>query len=250
MGGRAVTMAAVASLLLATACLQPDKALALDARELFQNAKNSVVVVLAVSESGKAAKFGSGVLLEDGNLVATNHHVIAGEDDLRVKLAGGEIVQVQSVRSESPEHDLAILRISGGGRGLPLHLAAPEVGEEIMAIGHPKGLERTLSTGVVSGIRRNGETTVYQITAPSSPGSSGGPILNASGQVIGLASFFATGGQNLNFAIPAAYIAELLGVPGAGRSLTSGTQDAPRVRPRKRLEVQRDAGGITIKQAR
>lgn len=225
-------------------------ALALDARTVFQNAKNSVVVVYAVDSSGKAAKYGSGVLLEDGSLVATNYHVIAQVPDLRVKLAGGEIVPVQSVRSESPEHDLALLRIPKAGRGLSLFMGQPEVGEEILAIGHPKGLERTLSTGVVSGIRRNNETTVYQITAPISPGSSGGPILNAQGEIIGLATFFAQGGQNLNFAIPAAYIAELMGKPGASRTLSSGSQMLPPPKPKKKLRIERDAGGITIMQSK
>lgn len=218
-------------------------ALALDAKGLFQQAQNSVVVVLAVDESGKGAKYGSGVLLGSGNLVATNHHVISGEDDLRVKLADGKIVKVQSVRAESPEHDLAILQIPAVGRGLNLAPGDPVVGEEVMAIGHPKGLERTLSTGVVSGIRRKGNTKVYQITAPISPGSSGGPILNASGDVVGLASFFAKGGQNLNFAIPADYIAQLLGAPAGERSVRHLT-------PKKKLTIQKDESGITIMQSK
>jgi len=218
-------------------------ALALDAKGLFRDAKDSVVVVLAVGKDGKGAKYGSGVLLGNGHLVATNHHVISGEDDLRVKLADGKIVKVQSVRAESPEHDLAILQIPSLGRGLDLALGDPVVGEEVMAIGHPKGLERTLSTGVISGIRQKGGTKVYQITAPISPGSSGGPILNANGDVVGLASFFAKGGQNLNFAIPAAYIAELLGAPAGERNVRHLT-------PKKKLTIQKDESGITIMQSK
>lgn len=217
---------------------------ALDARNLFQRSQRSVVMIIAVNKAGKISKIGSGVLLRRGDLVATNHHVIAGEKDVRVKMADGKVVKIESVRAESPEHDLALLMIPPLGRGLPLASGDPVVGEEILAIGNPRGLERTLSTGVVSGIRQKGNTKVYQITAPISRGSSGGPILNDKGEVIGLASFFAQGGQNLNFAIPASYIAQLLGLPPGKSPIRHLDQSG------SKLTIERDESGITIMQSK
>ena len=81
-----------------------------------------------------------------------------------------------------------------------------------MAIGNPHGLERSLSTGVVSGIRRGDEDTIfYQITAPISPGSSGCPVMDDKGQVLGVATFMIPSGQNLNFAVPSKYILRMMG---------------------------------------
>ena len=82
---------------------------------------------------------------------------------------------------------------------LSLNTTIPEVGQDIIAIGGPLGLEKTVSQGIVSAIRNN----TIQITAPISPGSSGGPVLNMKGEVIELVSSQMIVGQNLNFAIPA-----------------------------------------------
>ena len=88
--------------------------------------------------------------------------------------------------------------------GLPLgDSSAVEVGEEVYAVGNPEGLEGTFSQGIISGIRRVGDRDLIQITAPISHGSSGGPVLNKHGQVVGIAVGAIRTGQNLNFAIPA-----------------------------------------------
>ncbi len=219
----------------------PSIAWGLDAQALFRKAQDSVVVVLALQGKEGQGNFGSGVLLQRGNLVATNHHIIDGAAELQVKLADGSTVKVLRVRAESPEHDLAILEIPRGGRALPMARGEAQVGQEILAIGHPQGLERTLSTGVISGIRQKDSTRVYQITAPISPGSSGGPILNAKGEILGLAAFYAVDGQNLNFAVPVSYIQELLGARQDGsRHLTPAT----------RLSIEQGAGEIRILQSK
>jgi S1-C subfamily serine protease len=84
------------------------------------------------------------------------------------------------------------------------------VGDEIYVIGNPQGLEGTFSQGIVSSIRKIGTDTLLQITAPISPGSSGGPVLDSKGEVIGVAVATFKGGQNLNFAIPVSYLSTLL----------------------------------------
>lgn len=84
------------------------------------------------------------------------------------------------------------------------------VGESVIAIGNPRGLEGSVSTGIVSGFRISNGVKMIQITAPISPGSSGGPVLNSRGVVIGVATATLKGGQNLNFAVPATYISDVL----------------------------------------
>ena len=84
------------------------------------------------------------------------------------------------------------------------------IGDEIYAIGNPQGLEGTFSQGIISSIRKIGTDTLLQITAPISPGSSGGPVINVQGQVIGVAAATFLDGQNLNFAIPISYVTSLL----------------------------------------
>jgi hypothetical protein len=84
------------------------------------------------------------------------------------------------------------------------------VGDEVFVAGNPQGLEGTFSQGIVSGIRDVESGTLLQITAPISPGSSGGPVLNSEGKVVGISVATFTSGQNLNFAIPANYLASLL----------------------------------------
>ena len=236
--GRVLILALVLTL---TGVVFSPKTWAIDAQGLFQRAKDSVVVVIEVDKEGKPKKFGSGFLMRRGDMVATNQHVIDGAEFIKVKLPNGRVVDVEQVRAESKEHDLAVLVIPSGGEGLELASGEPQVGEEILAIGNPKGLERTLSTGVVSGIRQRGNTKVYQITAPISPGSSGGPILNSHGDVIGLATFYALDGQNLNFAVPASYIMELLG-------MKRGSSGRKHFSNKSKITIEKGKGGILLKQ--
>lgn len=84
------------------------------------------------------------------------------------------------------------------------------VGDEVYAVGNPRGLEGTFSAGIISGIRTAEDARILQITAPVSPGSSGGPVLTIKGTVIGVAVAFLKGGQNLNFAIPVSDVKNLL----------------------------------------
>ena len=113
------------------------------------------------------------------------------------------------------ERDIAILSISTFNRP-SLHIGKMDtlgVGEKIYAVGNPLGLEGTFSEGIISGLRHVGADIIIQITAPISPGSSGGPILNSSGDVVGVATATFKAGQNLNFAIPISYVSTLLRKP-------------------------------------
>lgn len=224
--------------LLALVCA-PRSAAALDAQQLFRNAKDSIVMIVSVDAYSRPISQGSGFYIKDGREIVTNYHVIKGSSEVRVKTPGGDLVSALRVKAVDKKHDIAILEMPSEGKGqpLPLHSGDPEVGEEILAIGNPKGLEKTLSTGVISGLRRmDGNSLVYQITAPISPGSSGGPVLNTDGQVLGVTSFHVLQGQNLNFAQPALYIHKLLGNPTGGDSFQS--------MPKRSLQMKKDDSGV------
>ena len=187
--------------------------LALDAKRVFQNARQSVVLVMSFDEYNQPLAIGSGFFVGNGGAVVTNFHVIEGAADVRVKTPDGDVSRIQNALGVNLKRDLALLEYPKSGKSLALSKRLPEVGEEIAAIGNPKGLESTLSKGIVSGLREDDDDVVYQITAPISPGSSGGPILDEHGNVLGVSTFYVSGGQNLNFAVPAGYVQNLLDSP-------------------------------------
>lgn len=211
---------------------------AIDAQTIFQRSGPSVVVVVGKNAMGKPFSFGSGFFVRD-NLVATNHHVVEKASSIEIRQGQDQPIPVRRIKATDKDNDLAILLVEQPGSPLPLKDGHPKVGEEVIAIGNPRGLERTVSPGIVSGLRKDQhERMRYQITAPISPGSSGGPILDANGEVIGLATFFIMAGQNLNFAVPSLYVEQLLegGGSDSGRTLQT--------RQRKQIEVKQDADGV------
>lgn len=154
---------------------------------------------------------GTGFVVGQGRL-ATNLHVVAGADSFKVTFPGGERPEVSDVAAYDPDHDLAVLTIDSTPPILTL--SAPDdmrLGEPVVAIGNPLGLTATVSNGLVSGLRGPDDTpSVLQISAPIAPGSSGGPVFNEHGEVIGVATAGARIGANLNFAVPAKFLKSLL----------------------------------------
>lgn len=180
-----------------------------DPAEIAEYAVPSIVAV--ITEAG----FGTGFVISPDGLIATNLHVVAGQSKVVVVLKGTK-VPVTEVFGDDPERDLVILRIPAGNLA-PLPLGdsnGVRPGESVVAIGHPLGLEHTVSNGLVSAVRRvTPDLSVLQISAPIAPGSSGGPLFNDRGQVIGIATAVLVGGQNLNFGVPVNYLKDLLGRP-------------------------------------
>ena len=154
----------------------------------------------------------------------TNYHVIKGASSAIVKLPDGAFYDVDGVVAFDKARDLAVIKAHGQNfRVVTLgNSDRVQVGEEIVAIGSPLSLESTVSSGIVSGIRTIEEEggKFLQITAPISPGSSGGPLFNMAGEVVGITTLYLEGGENLNFAIP---------VNDAKRLLSAGSkvQDFP-----------------------
>lgn len=178
---------------------------------LAQNALASTVK-LKMDHGG----YGSGFLVAPGR-VATNLHVIHGAITGTAELVGQKTdrFKIKGFTAIADKHDLVILEVPGlvvPPNVSPLSLGDSEdmnIGETVYAVGNPAGFDGTFSEGNISGIRKDANGTLLQMTAPISPGSSGGPVLNKHGDVIGV-SVAAGPGQNLNFAIPSNYLKSLL----------------------------------------
>lgn len=200
------------SIIIVSLLLAPSLSQALTARQIAQNAFPSIVLLVMEDANGQPVSLGSGFFLMD-DIVATNLHVIEGAASGYVKIVGQKTkYEIAGLVFADYQRDLVLLKITGV-KASPLILGninQVAVGDEVYAIGNPQGLEGTFSQGIVSSIRQIGSDMLFQITAPISPGSSGGPVLNTQGKVIGIAVATFSGGQNLNFAIPASYLAPLL----------------------------------------
>ena len=183
-----------------------------DAAQIYKRASSSVVVVSAFDAKDRPIGSGSGFFVGNGKVIATNFHVIEDADVIRVKVQSGKVFQTTVLETDW-RNDLALLGHRFAGKPLALSKRSPKIGEDIAVIGNPEGLEFTLSTGIVSGIREDEHRKVYQITAPISPGSSGSPVLDKRGKVLGIATFSVEGkgNQNLNFSIPSMYVRKRLG---------------------------------------
>ncbi|HEX5610719.1 MAG TPA: trypsin-like peptidase domain-containing protein [Solirubrobacterales bacterium] len=169
------------------------------------------------SEGGGTAT-GSGFVIDDEGHVLTNDHVVEGADTVRVKLGDSDTAHTAEVVGTDPATDVAVLKVDASPAQLhPLKLGrsdAAEVGDPVVAIGNPFGLDRTVTSGIVSALQRqiqapNGFSisNVIQTDAAINPGNSGGPLINAEGEVIGINSQIQTGsggGGNvgIGFAIP------------------------------------------------
>ena len=157
---------------------------------------------------GNELSQGSGFIISKDGDVITCYHVMRGYSKAVVNTSDKKEFQVTNITAINKSNDLIRLSISATEHDfnfLKLNTTIPEVGQEIIVIGGPLGLENTVSQGIVSAIRDN-ET---QITAPISPGSSGGPVLNMNGEVIGIVAAQMKVGQNLNFAIPSYLISTM-----------------------------------------
>jgi S1-C subfamily serine protease len=182
------------------------------ARVIAQKTFPSVVLIVMQDANGQAVSLGSGFFVRDG-ILATNLHVIEGAARGYAKLVGQETkYAIDGIAAVDGPRDLDLLAATGA-RAPSLSLGDTSqvaVGDEVYVVGNPQGLEGTFSQGIVSGIRQVGSDNLLQITAPISPGSSGGPVLNGNGEVVGVAVATFKVGQNLNFAIPASYLKSLL----------------------------------------
>jgi S1-C subfamily serine protease len=214
----AISRQSVPLLLILVAAL-PQSALALTASQVYEQVKDSVVVVKAYDQQGNAVGLGSGVMLPSGDII-TNYHVV--EAGMRYTVGRGKHTVPASPKAGDPDKDLCLLT-APGLVAEPVRLgktARLKVGEPVYAVGAPQGLELSLSEGIVSQLRGGGPYPIIQTTVAISPGSSGGGLFNAKGELVGITTFRMKGEQSLNFALPVEWI---------GQIATRKNQEGPRV---------------------
>src|SRR2546425_877086 len=182
-------------------------------KQLLKQTSPAVVLIQQLDAAGNWTSLGSGFVVSPSGVIVTNNHVIApdaGAVKLTIKLPKGDVFTDVRVIYTEARRDFAVLSIKA--LGLPTLKVGDsdtvEVGDQVVAIGNPKGLELTFTSGIVESVRVDPSQgyRFIQHQAPISPGSSGGPLLNMKGEVIGINTFTIKDAQNLNGAIPINYV--------------------------------------------
>lgn len=186
----------------------PESQKELSARDIYNNSKEKVAMVLCY-DKGLPISQGSGFFINENTLI-TNYHVIEGASLIEIKLpTQKEVFKGATIIKASEDYDIAIIQTKQSFSFLQIDSTdSDNVGSKIYCIGNPRGFEGTISEGILSGKREYEGTDFLQITAPISPGNSGGPVINDKGDVIGISTFTYKSSQNLNFAMPIKYISK------------------------------------------
>lgn len=187
-------------------------------QEIYRRAAPSVVFITQVDAAGKTTSVASGFIVAPNGVVVTNYHVIEpdpGAVQLRVKVPSGDVYSEVRVIYAEQRRDFAVISLRATGLpALPVGDSdRVEVGDQILAIGNPQGLELTLTQGIVESLRTTEQYgyRFIQHQAPISPGSSGGPLLNMNGEAIGINAFRLRDAQNIAGAIPINYVKPFFG---------------------------------------
>lgn len=192
----------------------------LSVEDAVEHASPAVVKIVVYDVTGTKRGEASGFFIGGGKIV-TNAHVLEAAYSAEVQslLKTYEYV---TIRKRDDDVDLALLAVQDVGERTIALAAGSDLrpGQRVLAIGNPLGLERTVSDGLISAVRGiRGEIQLIQISAPISPGSSGGPLLNMQGCVIGVTSAGLSEGQNLNFAIGIETLTQFLQMPDNAEAL-------------------------------
>ncbi|MCD4694974.1 MAG: S1C family serine protease [Bacteroidales bacterium] len=183
-----------------------------DTKTIANKILASTVSIITKDKNYQTLALGSG-FITDSEEIVTNVHVVEGAKYVFViKNKSNEEISSNGYISLDKENDIILLKVPGlTGNKLEIKQTAfPHIGEPIYVAGNPKGLSGTFSDGLVSGIRELEKRNLIQISAPISPGSSGGPVVDKSANIVGVSVGGISGGQNLNFAIPALYVKKLI----------------------------------------
>jgi hypothetical protein len=208
--------------------LAPDTLVAqqqhISAGAIYKESARSVVSIEGKNEKGVVAWTGTGFIVAGDGKIVTNYHVIRNSKEACVRLANGDVYDTVEVLDVDRRKDIALLKIKAVDLQ-PLRIGsfrAVQIGDTVYSVSNPLGVfNNTFSEGIVSGVRQLDGYRMLQITAPISHGSSGGPLLNNKGEVIGITSDSAEAGQNLNFAVPIDYARGMLASPSPPRPLAS-----------------------------
>ena len=195
------------------------------AKDIVQQSTDGIVRVEAGEKDGE--KIGTGFILDKTGIIATNLHVVSGSAQIKVKLHDGTPYEVQTIAGVDAGRDLVLLRIRPAKPLKTVRLGDSEqmsAGDQIVAIGNPLGVfDYSVSSGLISQVRPVCDSTedrcppgglkLLQISAPISQGSSGGPLFNQFGEVVGVTTLIVAQGQSINFAVPGNYLKPLVAQP-------------------------------------
>lgn len=186
-------------------------------KAMIKTAQDSVVLVINYDKDGREAATATGFFINANGHIATNVHAVETAEEVGIKTKDGKYYKLKKVVNSDEVSDLFIFTVEGlnsSPKFLKLSAKKLETGDSVTVIGNPLGLERTVSTGIVSGIReeedKENKDFLYQISAPISPGSSGSPVLDSAGNVFGIAVMQYKEGQNLNFVVPSYKLTALM----------------------------------------
>ena len=188
-------------------------AAATDLTQLVKSIQPAVATVVVYDVNSNVANIGTGFFIDKTGILVTNHHVLLGKFSAEIRTADGSTYPIKAVIAENQATDLMKVRVDIPPKKvhwLKVSAEPPLVAQHVVVVGSPMGLEQSVSDGIVSSVREiPGLGTFYQMSAPISPGSSGSPVVNLKGNVVGVASFQFLQGQNLNFAIAGNSILDL-----------------------------------------
>jgi S1-C subfamily serine protease/peroxiredoxin len=211
----------------ATNAAQPERPAA-DVSDVIESVADGIVRIAMLDREGKELGFGSGFVIDASGLVATNFHVVSKAAKAHAEFRDGTKIELNGYRAWDADGDLAIVQLANTPSGMKvLKLQAaddPKLGSAVIAIGHPQGFKFTISNGIVSAVHKGSDVpreyrenlryaadrVWIQTNAAISGGNSGGPLLSARGEVIGINTWVATG-NNLGFAAHARHLADLTG---------------------------------------
>lgn len=180
--------------------------------QLFNEVAPAIVVIN--TQSPRGGSLGSGFIVDASGVIVTNFHVVKEAEAIEVKLKDGRSFPVKGIVYYDARRDVCILKIDS--TGLPVvslgDSGTLRLGQKVLVIGAPLGLEYSISDGLFSGKRVFSNLESLQFTAPISPGNSGGPLLDMHGNVLGITTFMLLQGQNLNFAVPINEIKPFIGI--------------------------------------
>jgi hypothetical protein len=181
--------------------------------DMYSRYTPGIVTIKTKDAQGKGIAQASGFVISEDGFIVTNFHVINSAYQAEVKI-GDDVFNDVYLAKYNPDLDIAVLKVNAKGFSSLTIGDSDELisGQFIIALGNPLGFEKSITSGIISAIRSSPSIKLIQMTVPVSPGSSGCPVLNEYGEVVGIAtiaSFFIA--QNLNFAVPINYLKEMVG---------------------------------------
>ena len=219
--------------------------------DLVKHAKPSVVVITSVGREANQQGLGTGFVISKDGLIATNLHVIGEGRPVAVHMHDGRKLEVTEVYASDRQLDLAIVRVKADDLA-PLELgdsAAAAQGEQIVALGNPRGLKHSVVAGVLSGTREIDGRDMLQLAMPIEPGNSGGPVLDMHGRVLGVVTMKSAISDNLGFAVAGNLLKPLLEKPNTvplDRWLKIGSLDLKQWNPLFGARWQKKGGRIVV----